>query len=469
MMITGTTQYTPAMLRDEPPSFMQMTFKSSDEQADESLAELNEAIEREAPIDIPLSESQILEQTSQDLDVNYDSRENLDYTESGETSEEFDARLIHLLECMKDLSNINSRFRELFLSDDVLDENWPRNLSPTEKIEQYEQCFSKIVELDINDYWEFPYPNYFQRMIYRGPNIPRLRRVLSVRPGSPVPGHSSASDPVPDPDEEEENNEDNEEQVYAALVFSESNDDERSLLIRYAYRAEILSMQLNNVLGRPNFSPPLIHEGDTNTHRGLNTRYDYLTDIMNERESEIPTLNQNPSASFDHTSLISQQFLRASIQSGQESQTGQECQTDQAGQIDLSDSQVDLNSNIQMTCPESSATSFSFTENTSENHFTGNTSTGNGNDSTGTGNTTNYWEIGQDLIAQQLTSTNIDSFALIYNDGNGHFQGSAPNATYDLSSIEPIDGVNSTIESHESLADDQELNHDINWPFRFEN
>ena len=259
-----------------------------------------------------------MEQTTQDLDVNYDSRENLDYTESGETFEEFDARLIHLLECMKDLSNINTRFREFFLSDDVLDENWPRNLSPTEKIKQYEQCFSKIVELDINDYWEFPDPNYFQRMIYRGPDIPRIyrsdkrfRRALSVRPGSPVPGPSSSPDPVPDPEEEEnnENNEDNEEQVYAALAFSESNDDERSLLIRYAYRAEILSMQLNNVLGRPNFSPPLIHEGDTNIHRGLNTRYDYLSDVMNERENEIPTLNQNPSASLDYTSLISQQFL----------------------------------------------------------------------------------------------------------------------------------------------------------------
>ena len=180
--------FTPAMLQDEPPSFMQMTFKSSDEQqVDESLEELNEALEREAPIDIPLSESQILEQTTQDLDVNYDSRENLDYTESGDTFEEFDAKLTHLLECMKELSSINSRFREFFIGDDILDENWPRNLSPTEKIEQYEQCFSKIVELDIWDYWEFPDPNCFQRMIYRGPDIPRIyrsdrriRRALSV-------------------------------------------------------------------------------------------------------------------------------------------------------------------------------------------------------------------------------------------------------------------------------------------------
>ena len=238
-------------------------------------------------------------------------------------------------------------------------------------------------------------------------------------------------------------------------------------------------MQLNNVLGRPNFLPPLIHEGDTNTHRGLNTRYDYLSDIMNEKEGKIPALNQNPRASLDHTSLISQQFLRASIQNEQDGHIGQAAQIDQAGQIDgqidLSDSQVDLNSNIQMTYPESSATSFSFAANTSENYFTGNTSTGNGNDSTGngndstgngndstgTGNATDYQEFGQDLIAQQLTSTNIDSFALIYNDGNAHFQGSTPNATYDLSSIEPIDGVNSTIESHESLVDDQKFNPDI--------
>ena len=81
-----------------------------------------------------------------------------------------------------------------------------------------------------------------------------------------------------------------------------------------------------------------------------------------------------------------------------------------------------------MTYPESSATSFSFAASTSENYFTGNTSTGNGNDSTGNGNdstgngnnnstgtkeATKYREFGQDLIAQQLTSTNVDSFALI--------------------------------------------------------
>ena len=113
-------------------------------------------------------------------------------------------------------------------------------------------------------------------------------------------------------------------------------------------------MQLNNVLGRPNFLPPLIHEGDTNTHRGLNTRYDYLSDIMDEREKEIPALNRNPIASINHSTLISSQFLRASIQDEQEGQVVQtEAVAEQAvaeqvdlGRIDLSDSQVDLNSNI---------------------------------------------------------------------------------------------------------------------------
>ena len=68
-----------------------MTFKSSDDPAEDSLADLNEALKREAPIEIPLSESQILDQTTQDLEMNYDSYENLNYTESGETAEEFDS------------------------------------------------------------------------------------------------------------------------------------------------------------------------------------------------------------------------------------------------------------------------------------------------------------------------------------------------------------------------------------------
>ena len=84
----------------------------------------------------------------------------------------------------------------------------------------------------------------------------------------------------------------------------------------------------------------------------------------------------------------------------------------------------------------------------------------------GEDSTVNYREMAQNLISQQLASANVDSFALIYNDGTAHFQGS--NSAYDLSSIEPIDGANSTIESNENF-DDQEQNPEIDWPFRFEN
>ena len=114
-----------------------------------------------------------------------------------------------------------------------------------------------------------------------------------------------------------------------------------------------------------------------------------------------------------------------------------------------------MNSNIQITYPETSATSFSFAASTSENYYTGNTSTGNGNDTTGNGNgttefeeNTNYQEFGQNLIAQQLTSTNVDSYV-----------------TYDPLSIEPVDGVSSTNEPQE--VDDEKTNHDIQWLFRF--
>jgi hypothetical protein len=123
--------------------------------------------------------------------------------------EEFNKKLIHLLECMKDLSSTNRKFREFFLNNDVLDIDWPKDLSPTEKMEQYEQCYSKVIELDINDYWEFPDPDYFQRMIYRGPDVPRIfksdkriQKASSIKQGSPTPGTSNAHDygpPTHDP------------------------------------------------------------------------------------------------------------------------------------------------------------------------------------------------------------------------------------------------------------------------------
>ena len=61
----------------------------------------------------------------------------------------------------------------------------------------------------------------------------------------------------------------------------------------------------------------------------------------------------------------------------------------------------------------------------------------------------------------------MDSFALIYNDGNAHFQGSVPDSTYDLSAIEPYEGANTTNESYEDYAGAKE-NYEMDFPFRFE-
>ena len=124
-----------------------------------------------------------------------------------------------------------------------------------------------------------------------------------------------------------------------------------------------------------------------------------IHNTMDVRENEIPALNRIPSAYIDHCQLISSQFLRASIES-QES--------DQTGQIDLSSSQNDLNCNIQLTYPETSATSF--TDNTSESYFTGNNVSGNGNDTTGTGNETadtgNYREMDLNSLDSAEIGTN---------------------------------------------------------------
>ena len=163
---------------------------------------------------------------------------------------------------------------------------------------------------------------------------------------------------------------------YADSAYSET--DERTywgLLVRALYRAEILDIQLNNVLGRSNTTPQLTNAGDANTWRGMITRYKCLFDSMNNRESEIPTLNQAPDASENSMSHLSPQFnIGPSIQSGS---------VDQSGQIDLSDSQIDLNSNIEINYPKTSA-SWDDTCNDGENGES--FATGSGNNDTGNGN-----------------------------------------------------------------------------------
>ena len=94
---------------------------------------------------------------------------------SGSTFDEMNEELACLLERMRNLSGVNNRFREFFFDDDIMTENWPRNMRPRVRIEQYEQCYTKIVEMDIQD-WGFPDPENFQRMIYRDHNVPRIFR-----------------------------------------------------------------------------------------------------------------------------------------------------------------------------------------------------------------------------------------------------------------------------------------------------
>ena len=94
---------------------------------------------------------------------------------SDSTFDEMNEELACLLERMRDLSGVNNRFREFFFDDDIMTENWPRNMRPRVRIEQYEQCYTKIVEMDIQD-WGFPDPENFQRMIYRDHNVPRIFR-----------------------------------------------------------------------------------------------------------------------------------------------------------------------------------------------------------------------------------------------------------------------------------------------------
>ena len=94
---------------------------------------------------------------------------------SDSTFDEMNEELACLLERMRDLSGVNNRFREFFYDDDIMTENWPRNMRPRVRIEQYEQCYTKIVEMDIQD-WGFPDPEDFQRMIYRDHNVPRIFR-----------------------------------------------------------------------------------------------------------------------------------------------------------------------------------------------------------------------------------------------------------------------------------------------------
>ena len=428
---------------------------------------------------------------------------------------------------MKYLSGINGEFHEFFHGElnflshtdessrdetrvcgcDVLDENWPRGLSSIHKIETYEQCFSKIIEMDINHIYNFPDPGTFQRLRYRDPEVQRIfernRRVLSIRapespevletPESPTPGPSNANhgpDPgpevpqpevpqpeVPQPEVSPAQNAQNAEYGY----FSDEDVPDKSLMIRLALTGEVLSLQLDRVLGRQAPPGPYILDHERNTNFGINVRFNHLRASMKNREKEVPDLNCSMSANVDHTRLISSEFLRASIQ---DDQTGQ---SDQSiyDRIDFSnplEDQDDLNDNIQINYPETNESNFSdetgenylttsypetsgtgLSENVSENYQADNEATGPGNDTTETGN---YREEGEGIVSQILANEGVNSFALLYNDGNAHFQGSAPDSSFDLSAIEPYEEEFDTYGAYDDNESEDVL--DLELPFKFE-
>ena len=481
---------------------------------EEPIENLNDALEseiqtqaqflQEAPIDTLLSESQILEQSTNVLDFNYDS---LEFLNNASATREGDiAMLDHLLECMKRLSDINEEFREFFHDDDVMDENWPRGLDPTQKIETYEQCFSKIIELDPNDFYNFPDPGIFQRLVYRGPEVKRIferkRRVLSIRapegllnspeaqlpesPESPVAQVSPAAQeplefPTPGPSNAVHQPEANRAQNIGHGDFSDDEVPDKSLLIRLALTSELMSAQLDNVLGRQVPPGPYIQDHERNTNYGINARYNHIREVMKNREKEIPAINFPMSTGVDHTRLT--QLINPEDFSYPQDDMNEPPDVprphfrirDENG-VSINGSCTQCNSCIKKMGDAGNETSLS--EETSENYFTtsypetseavlseatsvnyqaDNETTGPGNDTDETGN---YREEGVEIDPL----ANEGSFVLFYSDGNAQLQESPPDSYYNLSSVEPhveeFDSSGAPGESDDVL--------DLETPFKFE-
>ena len=525
-------RYTPERLRGSPPEIMRMSFREPSEESmenslitnanEESTENLNEALEeetqsqfhQEAPIDtVPqidavLSESQILEQNTIDLDFNYDSFEFLNNASA--TREDDIALLDQLLEYMKYLSGVNVEFHEFFHGEDVLDENWPRGLNSIHKIETYEQCFSKIIDMDGNHIYNFPDPGIFQRLVYRGPGVPRIferkRRVLSIRtpespevheaPESPTPGPSNAIIPpeMPQPEVPQleiapAENSQNAENGY----FSDDDAPDKSLMVRLALTSEVLSLQLDKVLGRQSPPGPYILDHERNTNYGINVRFNHIRASMKNRENEFPEINQPVGTRNDHTDQNDHtdrnDHTDQNDQEIQDDHTNQSGQTDQSisdrsiyERIDFSYPQEDLNDNIQIHYPETSVNNIS--EETGENYFTtsypetsgaslAEETSGNyqaDNETAGPGNSTSEFEYyrgeGEEIVSQTLANEGVNSFALLYDDGNAHFQGSAPNSSFDLSAIEPYGEEFNSNEAYDDNESEDVL--DLELPFKFE-
>ena len=146
----------------------------------------------------PVAEAQapenVFEQTTASvIDYNYDSAENLNLTWNDSLMSQVpsDGLLVDLLEGMRDMGR---QFQVIFdQNDDLFDENWPRQLTLTEKMEKYELGFELARALGIEEQYYFPHPRTFHGLVYHGVTYarrsppPRVQNVLNMRPASPVP------------------------------------------------------------------------------------------------------------------------------------------------------------------------------------------------------------------------------------------------------------------------------------------
>jgi hypothetical protein len=197
------------------------------------------------------------------------------------------------------------------------------------------------------------------------------------------------------------------------------------------------------------------------------------------------------STGVDHTRLT-QLINPEDFSYPQDDQDDQDVQTNLTGQsdqtiydrVDFSNPQDDLNDNIQ-TNPVTNETNFSddtgenyFTTSypetsgtglsgdTSENYQADNETTGPGNDTFDTAETGNYREEGEEI--DPLANEGVNSFALLYNDGNAHFQGSAPDSSFNLSAIEPYVEEFDSYEAHDENDDVLDLELPFNFEHEFE-
>ncbi|MCP3851711.1 MAG: hypothetical protein GY694_15965, partial [Gammaproteobacteria bacterium] len=234
--------------------------------------------------------------------------------------------------------------------------------------------------------------------------------------------------------------------------FSDDDAPDKSLMIRLALTSEILSLQLDKVLGRQSPPGPYVSDHERNTNFGVNVRLNHIRASMENREIEFPEINQP----LDTGNNNSDQDVQE-VQDDQTNQSGHS-NTDRSiyERIDFSS----LQESSETTYPMTSGASL--TE-TSENYQADDEATGPGNNTT---EVEYYRGEGEEIVSQILANEGANSFALLYNDGSAHFQGSAPTSSFDLSAIEPYGEELNSNEAHDDNESEDVL--DLELPFKFE-